>query len=133
MNVLEIRDSIIQYWLDNYRTTPTQYENSDIPDILTEDPFVVLEIEFVKSTTVGTGTPEGTKTRHRGFIVITINVPKDSGNRTSYVIANEALQLLERKRINQSVATYSGYLGDKEYHDSHYAVSVFVPFIITVG
>lgn len=135
MNVLEIRNSLIEYWQDNFTSCPTLYENVTLPDTLKKNPFTVFEIEFLESKTVGSGTPEGTKTRHRGLIVVSVNVPKGSGNKTSYTLANEAITLLERKRINQSVATYSGYIdkNNSGYDEEHYSLVIIVPFIVTIG
>ena len=134
-SVIQVRNELIQYWEDNYNSSPTLYPNSPLPDALKANPFIMFELEFIKSTTVGTGTTEGTFTRHRGLMYITVNTPYGTGNKTAYTLADETITLLERKRIAGSISTYAGYIdtSGKSYDGEHFQVVVAVPFTTTVG
>lgn len=132
MNVLEIRNTLLTYWSTNYHTTPTLYTNSSQPDTLTQNPFVMFEIEYTNSKTVGTGEPDGTLTRHRGFIAVTVNVPLKSSDLYAYTIAKEVLELLERKRIN-GVSTYAGHIDDERINGEHFQMVLLIPFVSTIG
>lgn len=132
VNVIDVRNELTTYWLDNYSTTPTLYSNVTLPDILKVNPFVMFEIEFTGSKTVGSGTDGGTQTRHMGFIAVTVNTPLGSGNNTAYTLASSIINILERKRIN-SVSTYAGYVDDERNNGEHYQIVVMVPFKTTVG
>ncbi len=132
VNVIDVRNTLITYWSSNYKSTPTLYSNVTLPDTLKANPFVMFEIEFTGSRTVGSGSVEGTQTRHMGFVAITVTVPLGSGNRTAYTLASEIINLLERKRID-SVSTYAGYVDDERNNGEHFQIVVMVPFKTTVG
>lgn len=125
MNVLEIRDELIKYWRDNFTTTPTEYPNSPIPDTLKDKPYVSFEIDFVNGQTVIQG--DGTVTRHWGNIFIIIRVPVSSGSRAAYSLADEALRLMERKRIG-SLTTRAGTIDDLSRPREQFGMLVSIPF-----
>ena len=132
VNVIDVRNSLMSYWVSNYTTTPTLYANTTLPDTLKSKPFVMFEIEFTGSRTVGSGSVEGTQTRHMGFVAVTITVPFGSGNKTAYTLASEIINLLERKRID-SVSTYAGYVDIERNNGEHFQIVVMVPFKTTIG
>lgn len=130
MNVLEIRDTIIGYWNNTFKTVPTEYSNTPFPDHLRERPYVSLEIDFANAKTVITST--GTKTRHYGNIFITIRCPVGSGNKAAFTIANEVLNALERKRINGStIVTRAGSIDDFTRPREQFGLLISVPFHTT--
>lgn len=131
MNPEDIRDSLFQFWVDNYSTTPTQYPNTDFPDILKQSPFVTFEIDFHQSKTVTKSGGGGN--RHRGRVSVSVNVPRGSGNKTSYAIANEVVQLLSNTRIAQSISFNSAWIDKEENREEHFTLIVLAPFTATIA
>lgn len=132
MNLLQIRDAFITYWIGAYSTTPTLYENVTLPDSLKTNPFVTFEIEFTKPSTVGNRTTSSAS-RLRGFIAVVVNVPKGSGNRQSYTLSQEVVSLLEHRRIDNKIAMGGAYIESDGYDGEHFRSVITVPFEVTVS
>ena len=132
LNLTDIRNQLLSYWSTNYNSTPTLYENSTLPDQLKVNPFVVFEIEFIRPRTVGNGVNGSAVTRHRGFVAVTLYVPKGSGNKTSYSLSDTILGLLSHKRLN-GLTLDSGYVENSGYDEEYYKTTIFVPFTATVN
>lgn len=132
MQPYEIRSSLTDFWYKNFTTVPTMYPNTKFPDVLKQSPFVTFEIEFNPSQTVGIG-GRLNGNRHKGFLAITVNVPRDTGNKEAYQIADEVVQLLSGTRIAQSISFNSAWIDDEQYRQEHFTLIVLAPFKATVG
>lgn len=131
MTPLDIRNTLFQFWLDNFNSSPTQYPNTDLPDVLKQSPFTVFEIDFHDSKTVTKAGGNGN--RHRGRVSVSVNVPRGTGNKIAYELANEAVQLLSNTRIGQSISFNSAWIDDEETREEHFTLIVLAPFTATVA
>ena len=136
MTLSEIRKGLVGYWSQNYITTPTIYPNSKVPDELLKENFVALLIDFTNSEVVGNGGTgagtEGTLTRRYGMLSVVIFCRKESGTKTIYEIADEAVELLERKRIATSIVMRASHITDIKDNKEYYTMTVEVPFKTSV-
>lgn len=131
MQPYDIRSAIFQYWQDNYTTTPTMYPNTEFPDSFKQSPFISLEIDFLKSQTRIASKQKSN--RHRGYLTISINAPRDSGNKTSYELAQEIIELFSGERVGGSIAFDSAWIDKEEYREEHFTLVVLAPFRATIS
>lgn len=126
---MTIRNEVRTRWAEQYKTTPTLYANETLPDPFKTKPFVMLEMDFLDPITVTYG--QGTTTRHRGNIYVTVNVPLGSGTKQAMTLADEVLEVFERIRLGDVVCR-SGSIEDEFDDGEHFAIVVKIPFTSTV-
>lgn len=132
---LEIRDALMGYWFNNFTSYFTYYPNTSPNDIPAKDPWVSFDIRFTTSETVIKGSTAsassaGTITRHRGVVFIEIHTQPLTGTKTSYNIATDVCNLMERKRIG-GVVTRNANIQELSLDNNYSILVVEIPFLTT--
>ncbi len=96
MTYTELRQTIEQYFAQNWTTTPIQFEN--VPFTVPTNSAWVRLLISVGTAYVETLGQSGYN-RYTGFVRVIVFVPKNTGTNTMWEYVDAARELFERKNI----------------------------------
>lgn len=102
MSVDAIESAILTRLADNWTTTPIAYANKPKPE--KQDAFIVADVRFMGESQISIGTgASGRLYRNRGWIVLSIFVPKNEGSGVAARYADELAAIFRGQTFDKVV------------------------------